>query len=136
MRNDKFWNKCNSGSIRADVAEFIDNSPLLSHYKNKKYYQLEDELVAFLEKTKERIYREADKEYHRQDVVCKLIEKHGEEFTEKIKSIPIGLIDAIVDEWQDTLSDNDAFWDAVWETLDTVLEKVEKKYPLFFKEEK
>ena len=133
MRDDKFWNECNNNSIRRKVAEFIDNSPLLSHYKNKKYYQLEDELVAFLGKIKEEIYREVDKEYHREDVICRLIEKHGEEYTEKLKHIPLSLIDEIVEEWQETLSDDDSHWDSVWNALDDTLKKKEKTYSAFFK---
>ena len=133
MRDDKFWNECNNNSIRRKVAEFIDNSPLLSHYKNKKYYQLEDELVAFLGKIKEEIYREVDKEYHREDVICRLIEKYGEEYTEKLKHIPISLIDEIVEEWQEALSDNDSHWDSVWNALDNTLKEKEKTYSAFFK---
>lgn len=133
MRDDKFWNECNNNSIRRKVAEFIDNSPLLSHYKNKKYYQLEDELVAFLGKIKEEIYREVDKEYHREDVICRLIEKHGEEYTEKLKHIPLSLIDEIAAEWQETLSDDDSYWDSVWNALDNTLKEKEKTYSVFFK---
>lgn len=45
---DKNKELCSHNSLREKVAIFIDNSPTLNHFKGKKYYQLEDELVEFI----------------------------------------------------------------------------------------
>lgn len=37
--------QCESGTIRNDVAEFIDNNPLLTSFEGGKYYELEDAVV-------------------------------------------------------------------------------------------
>ena len=62
MRDDKYWDTCNDQSIRQKVAEFIDNSPLLSKLEGKKYYELEDAIVALIEANKQSIHNTVEKE--------------------------------------------------------------------------
>ncbi len=117
MRNNKFWDECSSFSIREAVATFIDNSPILSKFKDEKYYQLEDSIVEFIESQKEKIYREVDKEYQRDDVVSNITEEYGENATKALKHIPIEALDVLVEAWQDKLCDNELYWDATWDSL-------------------
>lgn len=62
MRDDKYWDICNDESIRQKVAEFIDNSPLLSKFKGEKYYELEDAIVALIEQNKDSIHATVERE--------------------------------------------------------------------------
>lgn len=62
MRDDKYWDTCNDQSIRQKVAEFIDDSPLLSKFKGEKYYELEDAIVALIEANKQGIHDAVEKE--------------------------------------------------------------------------
>lgn len=120
MRNNAFWDKCTTDSIREAVAEFIDHSPLLQKYKNEKYYELEDAIVNFIEEKKELIYREVDREYQREDVVDKLIEEYGDNAEFALKNLPISFIDKLVDAWQSEL-DNDGYWEETWSALRTAI---------------
>ena len=45
MKKSKTFNECYNGSVRNAVAEFIDNSTLLSHFKGEQYFELEDSIV-------------------------------------------------------------------------------------------
>lgn len=116
MRNSKFWDECLPGSIRSAVAEFIDNSPLLSQYRGDKYYQLEDALVDFIESKRDLIFREVDKEYQRDDLI-NFLEEHPFEYNQEVDTIPINIIDRAVDNWQDKLANKDSYWDSVWNSL-------------------
>ena len=62
MRDNKYWDTCNDQSIRQKVAEFIDNSPLLSKFKGEKYYELEDAIVDLIEQNKGSIHATVEKE--------------------------------------------------------------------------
>ena len=122
MRNDKFWNECHKGTIRQKVAEFIDESPSLSKLKGKKYYDLEDELVAFIEENKQLISAEVDKEYQRDDIKTRAVRKLGEEVKKIFNVLPIDVIDDIVDCWQECLMDDESeYWDVYWGMLDDTL---------------
>ena len=119
MRNDDFWETCNSGTVRQKVAEFIDSSPILSHLKGDKYYHLEDALVGFIEDNKELIFREVEREYHRDDVAARLTEK-DELFDDESILCP-EVLDRVADKWQEKLSKSDPHWDAVWDALDEAI---------------
>lgn len=122
MRNDKFWNECHKGTIRQKVAEFIDESPSLSKLKGKKYYDLEDELVAFIEENKQLISAEVDKEYQRDDIKTRAVRKLGEDVKKIFNVLPIDVIDDIVDCWQECLMDDESeYWDVYWGMLDDTL---------------
>lgn len=121
MRNAKFWDECTNGSIRQAVAAFIDNSPLLSHYKGEKYYALEDEIVAFLEQNKETISREVDKEYQRDDILDKVVDVYGDCASAVIKALPVSVVDEIISNWQDAIECDDVYWERTWESLEDVL---------------
>ena len=121
MRNNKFWDTCYSGSIREKVAVFIDNSPILSHLKGDKYYRLEDALVSLIEDSKNLISEEVEREYHRDDVADRLIEK-DELFNDDEILVP-EVLDKISDDWQERLSKSDLHWDAVWDALDEAIKE-------------
>lgn len=121
MRNDDFWNKCSSGSIREKIAIFIDNSPTLSHFKGKKYYDLEDELVTFIKENRQTIFGEVEREYRREDVSARIKEKYGK------KSRLLKHIDTIVDEWQRVLDSCDSYWESFWDALDCALDYLDSK---------
>lgn len=61
MENHDFWNICSNGSIREDVAKFIDSTSAVAKLKDAAYYEFEDALVNFLQSIKEKIYRECDR---------------------------------------------------------------------------
>ncbi len=48
MKNETY-DYCYNGSIREKVATFIDGSPLLTHLKSEKYYELEDSIVNLIQ---------------------------------------------------------------------------------------
>lgn len=121
MIDYEFWNKCANGSIRNDVAEFIDNSPLLSHYSGDKYYELEDAIVEFIFHEAEKIYREREKEYHREDVMERISELFGENGEIIVSAIPLKVINGIVQTWQEYLEDSSTYWECAWDTLDDAL---------------
>lgn len=122
MRDNKFWDVCSNGSIREKVAEFIDQNPAVSHLKDEPYYDFEDALVQFIYDNREMISREVDAEYHREDVILQAQECFGEEEVEEVvKSLPIEVIDGLVDHWQEALNDNDEFWEITWDGLTDVL---------------
>lgn len=121
MKNTNFWNKCENGTIRNDVAEFIDNNPLLSKYTGDKYYQLEDAIVDFLSQESEKIYRERDREYQREDVLHKINEYVGENGEIVANAIPFEVVDRIAEDWYENLEDRDGYWECVWDTLDDTI---------------
>lgn len=121
MRNPKFWDECVNGSIRKAVAEFIDKSPLLTHFKKEKYFNLEDDLVEFIEQQKETISQEVDREYQRDDVVDHVVEVFGEPARKVVESLPVDAIDNIVTDWQSSLDDDEIYWERVWDNLSDVL---------------
>lgn len=57
---DKSWNYCISEpeSLRHKVAVFIDNTPLLCEFKDKKYFELEDAIVGFIKDNRHMIFNE------------------------------------------------------------------------------
>lgn len=126
MKNTNFWNKCENGTIRNDVAEFIDNNPLLSKYTGDKYYQLEDAIVDFLSQESEKIYRERDREYQREDVLHKINEYVGENGEIVANAIPFEVVDRIAEDWYENLEDCDGYWECVWDTLDdTIIDELD-----------
>lgn len=124
MVNNDFWNLCTKDSIREDIAKFIDSTPALSHLKGIAYYEFEDALVEFLQNVKEKIYRECDREYHREDVVNHIADSIGEPAGQIVASaLPFAVIDKIVGKWSERLEDYTPYWDCVWETLSSTLEE-------------
>lgn len=124
MRNDKFWNECTAGSIREKVAEFIDKSPVLSKLKDNAYYAMEDALVEFIEQNRDLIASEVDREYQRDDLVNQVTEDYGENAAQIATLIPLAKIDDVVKSWQETLADNDTYWDAIWGDLTDALNEI------------
>lgn len=123
MRNDRFWDECSNGSIREAVASFIDNSTLLSHYKGEKYFQLEDEIVRFIEERKESIFREVLAEYYRDDVRLAIENRRSDGALALICDVlPNDVLTKIVDDWQDELENNTDYCDARNMHLDRILD--------------
>ena len=123
MRNDSFWDICTPGSIRHAIAEFIDHSPLLQHFKGEKYYALEDALAEFIEQNRKLIYRETEQEIFREDVYLKLVEHGNENAAIFIKFLSIENMDHLIDTWKEELDDYDRFWEYFWKPLIKILEK-------------
>lgn len=121
MRNDNFWDKCVHGSIREKVAQFIDQSPLLSKYKGEQYYDLEDALVEFIENNRDLIAAEVDREYQRDDFVNQVEEDFGADAARIIPLIPIEKIDDVISTWQEAVNENDTIWSATWDDLTETL---------------
>lgn len=121
MKNDKFWNECSNGSIRKKVAEFIDKTPAVSRLKNKAYYEFEDALVEFIYENRDMISKEVDLEYQREDFLTQSKEEFGDDVEEAVKALPIEVIDDMISQWQESLGDNDEFWELTWDALSEVL---------------
>ena len=112
MRNDKFWDECSNGSIREAVARFIDSSPLLSKYKNEAYYQLEDSIVELIEGSKELIFEEVLAEKHREDIQSEIESRDNSLLLHILHVLPLRALVDVVEEWQDTLNDDETYCDA------------------------
>ena len=122
MENHDFWNMCSNGSIREDVAKFIDSTSAVAKLKDAAYYEFEDALVNFLQNIKEKIYRECDREYLRDDVINHIASVVGEQGGEIVaQSLPIEVIDNIAQDWNSQLENDDTYWESVWGALsDTI----------------
>ena len=112
MRNDKFWDECSNGSIRENVALFIDSSPLLSKFKGEKYYQLEDSIVEFIENNKDIIFEEVQAERHREDIQVELECRENDYSYLVLEALPVDIIMEMVEEWQDNLADDESYCEA------------------------
>ena len=110
MRNNKFWDECNDGSIRKAVAEFIDSTPtILNRLKEEEYYAVEDAIVEFIEANKEKIYREVDKEYRRDDIEGIVSNIHNGRAVLKL-SLPLEVIDKFVQQYEDNIGNSDNYF--------------------------
>lgn len=124
MKNHDFWNICSNGSIREDVAKFIDSTRAVSKLKGKAYYEFEDALINFLQSIKEKIYRECDREYLRDDVINHIAGVVGEQGGEIVaQSLPIEIIDSIAQDWNSHLENDDGYWESVWGALSDTLDE-------------
>lgn len=124
MENHDFWNICSKGSIREDVANFIDATSAISELKNEAYFEFADALVSFLQDVKEKIYRECDREYLRDDVVNHIADVVGEQGGEIVaQSLPIEIIDSIAQDWNSRLENDDGYWESVWGALSDTLDE-------------
>ena len=125
MRNNSFWDICTPGSIRHAIAEFIDHSPLLQHFKGEKYYKLEDALVEFIEQNRELIYQEIKQEYFRDDVCQKLVDNCGENNADIfMKYLSVDHLDYLIHVWQEKLDDYERYGECFWQPLIETLEKI------------
>jgi hypothetical protein len=122
MRNDIFWDTCiggDNGNIRHKVAEFIDSFHLLSNFKDEEYFELEDAIVNLIEENKKMIWHEVEYESYREDFCDKMAETFDlDNYGKRVcEVLPISYIDRAIDIWQEYLSDNDAYFDALWASL-------------------
>ncbi len=125
MEDSKSWNECTSyptNSLRAQVAEFIDSNPELTHLKDERYYDFEDALMEFIHENRQLIAEEVEREYKREDVCSRIGDLFGEavgELTPKV--LPIEIIDELIKDWDDALGCNDLHWESLWDSLDDTL---------------
>ena len=120
MRNEKFWMQ-SDGKMRLAVRKFIENHENTCGLSDIEQYQYEDDLMQFIESIKEDIYREVEKEYHREDVFMQALDENDERCQEIAMLLPIDKIDGILKEWDDSLSNNDGYWDYYWASLTSTL---------------
>lgn len=120
MIDDKFWNeKSNVKGIRLKVSDFILTSPLFKDVREKTS-ELEDAIVDFIKENRELIRQECDREDYRDDV----LERVSEIMDTKLdleQVFPIEFIDDLVDDWQGAVGNNEAYWEAYWDSLDEVI---------------
>lgn len=121
MKNDKFWNECTNGSIRQKIAEFIDTTPAVSKLKDKAYYDFEDALVSFVYENRDMISKEVDLEYEREDFLTQAKKIFGDDTEEVVKVLPTEVIDDMINSWQESLSENNEYWDNTWSELSDIL---------------
>ena len=121
MRNDEYWDQCHNNTIRKKIAEFISTTKHLSSFIGKKFFELEDAFVSFIEQNRNFISKEVDLEFHREDVVHQIKDTFGNASEFILKALPVSALDNIVSHWQDGLSDNDNFWEENWNSLNDVL---------------
>ncbi len=135
MRNNQFWDECNSGSLRQAVADFLEHHPLLSRFKGEEYYEIEDAIVAFIEQIRQKVCDEVDREYKRLDIATKVVDdvcrvpKLWEQFYE---TFPARMLDELIEEIDEELENNDAYWDAYWGSFHSVLEKYKEYFTAWF----
>lgn len=117
MQNDKFWNE----KLQKRVVDYIKSDAFFSQFKAVDSNQLEESLVKLLKAFKEDVYREVEREYHREDVISKVEEHFSEKEAKFLSGLPICLINFIVDDWQSIVEDSDSFWEAYWDPLMGIL---------------
>ena len=104
MRNNKFWDECNEGSLREAIAIFIDSSPLLSKFTGEKYYKLEDSLAEFIESNKDLISNEVKREQLRENAKNIIEYKNGKYSKILFGAISIEALDSLIYNWQESLA--------------------------------
>lgn len=122
MRNKSFWTQ-SDGELRFAVRKFIENHEKTCGLSDIEQYQYEDELMQLIESVKENIYREVEKEYHREDIFMHAENDNGERCQEIAMLLPIAQIDSIVEQWEETLRNNDGYWDYYWGALSLSLKE-------------
>ena len=120
MKNNDFWDKCEPGSIRHAVAQFIDHSPILSRYKGDKYYAIEDGIIDFIKQHANMIADEVEREYHREDILSELCMYKHLDYDEARKLYSIEVLDDIATKWDKLLGNSDSWFDAYWGALRSV----------------
>ncbi len=120
IRNDKFWGKGPENVLWKAAQSFVEEHEITCGLSDGEQDKYAEELLQLIEKVKEPIYREVDREYLREDV-CDKIEEEWDACENKVADIfPIKYLDKLVDLWQDALGGNDGYWEALWNTLRNV----------------
>lgn len=124
MRNSQFWDVCNGSSLRQDVAEFIESTPQLSHFKKEDYYAVEDAIVEFIERNRQKLHDEVEHECERDDIASDVLDGATSELQELFyQRFPAQFLDEIIRDIEKELGNNDAYWDAYWQSIHSVLDK-------------
>lgn len=103
-----------------ELSEFISKLQLMG-ISAKKRKKLEKEIMGFLLKVKENIYREVERKYFKEDVMTKIKEYYGLKGLKLAKTVPDEIIDLVIETWQDNLGNADTYWEDNWMVLEGVL---------------
>lgn len=103
MRNAEFWNDV----LRKKIKEYIKNQSFFSRFIKDTREQMVEVFVEMLEAFKEDIFREADREYYREDVLSKINDLYGEKSSEFFSGLPIKIIDSVVDALLQEIEDSE-----------------------------
>ena len=112
MRNYKFWEKYSGNTLWQKVSGFVENHELTCGLTDEAQDEFANDLIGLIEQVKEFVAEETDKESLREDVRGMLVEHFGEQGESLFKLLPLKVVDELIDDWQDDLSDNDHHVDA------------------------
>lgn len=103
-----------------ELAKLMNELHAMGIKKSQKR-KLEKTIQQFIRKVQETIFRHAEYEYHREDVMNKIKEYYGTKGSKLVAAVPERVISAIVETWQDDIGNADTYWDVNWSILEDVL---------------
>ena len=112
MRNYKFWEKYSGNTLWEKVREFVENHELTCGLMDETQDEYIADLIGLIEQVKELVAEESAKETLREDVYATLVERFGLQGETLFKSLPLNVVDKMIEDWQDDLSDNEHHVDA------------------------
>ncbi len=123
IRNDSFWCKKPNNILWKAAQSFVEEHEITCGLSDEEQDKYAEELLQLIEKVKEPIYREVDREYHRENVRDKINEEWEGIKNAPADIFPIEYLDKLVDIWQEDLCDRDRYWEVFWDTLSRVIQR-------------
>lgn len=112
MRNNQFWEKYSNNVLWQKVREFVENHELTCGLSDKAQDEYMVDLIGLIEQVKAFVAEESNKESLREDVCAILTERFGIQGESLVKLLPLKVLDGMIEEWQEDLSDNEHHVDA------------------------
>ena len=112
MRNYKFWDKYSNNPLWNKVIEFVEKHDLTCGLADAAQDEYASDLIGLIEQVKEYVVEESNKETLREDVSALLVERFGLPGERLFKLLPLKVVDKLIEDWQDDLSDNEHHVDA------------------------
>lgn len=106
----------NNRHISQCVSEFFNKLIGMGIAKNQ-VKGIERAFWNVLVNIKEYIYRMVDLEYLREDLMSQIEENYGDKGLLLASCVPMHVLDKIIEDWQEDLSDSDMYFETYWDYL-------------------